>query len=589
MRENKDDLPESSEGGRSPESKVTGTGNNRRSSSLGAEYQPEGKVSGGRDNTRFRSDDPTTPPGDDSDRLLDRGNIRSYRKRGFGSSRPGWKGSRRDEQGADYDGGQHRGHYQRQHNANGNGNWRDDRRREYSDNNGGHYRSHRGGSHRGQRHYSHGNHRHHPGDNNYADGNRYDYNRYSGRERHHDDDDNRGNLRYGHGSHRRSSNYSHDRSHDRSSRDRRHGGGGNGGNRYDRYQGQRQEQFRNYGSGHSTTGGRDYSRRPRKQFGARRPTRPGQATRHGFAAKHDNYRRVKNYELKTDTDTANETAKLSDVTSVIASPPAPVPESTDGVRTLPVSRLLAEMTGLGSRRKIGEMLESGQMTVNGQNMNAGHHMLRNEIKEVVLNGQKVAITSDPEEEPALRVLMYHKGVHELCSRFDMRGRKLVFRNLPQVHGRWISVGRLDYMTSGLLICTNNGELAQRLMHPSHEIPREYRVRVAGRVSQDTIDKMLQGIEIEEEVYRFDQVSLLNDDEDAQEGVNSTIDVVLHTGRNREVRRLLEEIGFQVIRLRRTRFGDFRLPENSTPGNAHELSIEEKNLLLKSVGMNPIDC
>lgn len=254
--------------------------------------------------------------------------------------------------------------------------------------------------------------------------------------------------------------------------------------------------------------------------------------------------------------------------------------------TLPVSRLLAEITCLGSRRKIGEMLETGKILVNGQNMNAGDHILRAEIKQVEMEGNNVPITTDPDKEPVLRVLMYHKGLNELCSRFDIRGRKLIFRNLAPIHGRWISVGRLDYMTSGLLLCTNNGELAQRLMHPSFEIPREYHVQVLGELSAEAEKSLLDGIDIGDGLSKFDEIKVCGS-EDTESGTITTIEVILHSGRNREVRRLLDEVGLHVIGLHRIKFGDFSLPEDSTPENTHELSLAEKNKLLQSVGMDPI--
>lgn len=190
--------------------------------------------------------------------------------------------------------------------------------------------------------------------------------------------------------------------------------------------------------------------------------------------------------------------------------------------------------------------------------------------EVLLDGKLIRFGAPGEGRP--RVILYHKPVGELVTRHDPEGRPTVFGKLPPISpGRWVNVGRLDFNTSGLLLFTDSGELANQLMHPRHEIEREYEVRVQGGLSDEAIGKLLNGIELEDGPARF--ISLKGLSEKRQEGTNRWYRAVLAEGRNREVRRMIEAAGARVSRLIRVRFGPVRLPLDLPAGRTRELGSE----------------
>jgi 23S rRNA pseudouridine2605 synthase len=228
-----------------------------------------------------------------------------------------------------------------------------------------------------------------------------------------------------------------------------------------------------------------------------------------------------------------------------------------------LQKLLAA-AGLGSRRSVEQWIREGRVTIGGRIAQLGDRASPQD--EVCLDGRKLEL--NPAQLAARELLLYHKPVGEVTTRSDPQGRPTVFERLPPPgNGRWITVGRLDVNTSGLLLFTTDGELAHRLMHPSSEIEREYLVRVRGRPQQGIIRQLLEGVELDDGTARFDRVTQEVGDGDSAEGINTTFRVVLHEGRNREVRRLWQAVGLEVSRLLRVRYGPIELPRDLRPGTA----------------------
>ncbi|NNE37367.1 MAG: pseudouridine synthase [Gammaproteobacteria bacterium] len=240
-----------------------------------------------------------------------------------------------------------------------------------------------------------------------------------------------------------------------------------------------------------------------------------------------------------------------------------------------IQKLLAN-AGHGSRREIEQWIVDGRITLNGKQAKLGDRASPRD--RILIDNKPVRLGTDKDRQT--RVIAYHKPVGEICSRKDKDGRRTVFDSLPPIsQQRWINIGRLDINTSGLLLFTNNGELANNLMHPSTEIEREYAVRVLGTLSKQKLDALLNGIELEDGPAAFKAI-----EEKGGEGANRWFHVVLTEGRNREVRRLWEAIGLTVSRLLRVRFANIGLPRNKRPGTCWEVSPRELKQLLKVAGL-----
>lgn len=232
--------------------------------------------------------------------------------------------------------------------------------------------------------------------------------------------------------------------------------------------------------------------------------------------------------------------------------------------------------GLGSRREMERWIEQGRVKVNDQVATTGDRVAAKDIIKVdnkIINQKRTEVLK--------RVIAYHKPVGEVCTRDDPEGRTTIFSNLPNVkNGRWISIGRLDINTSGLLLLTTDGELANKLMHPSSEIEREYAVRVLGEVSPEILQQLQTNVPLDDGDAHFTQVI-----DAGGQGANHWYHVILKEGRNREVRRLWEYFGFAVSRLTRVRYGDIKLERGLRPSKSIELNDKQLVSLYKSVGLN----
>lgn len=235
-------------------------------------------------------------------------------------------------------------------------------------------------------------------------------------------------------------------------------------------------------------------------------------------------------------------------------------------------KLLAE-AGYGSRRELEEWIIAGRVSVNGLPADVGQKIGPGD--RVKINGKLVNIRFT---ERAARVLIYHKPEGEIVSRDDPEGRPTVFERLPMLNrGRWIAIGRLDFNTSGLLLFTNNGELANRMMHPRYELEREYAVRVIGALSEEQIKTLTQGVALEDGEARFNSLS-----DAGGEGSNHWYHVTISEGRNREVRRMFEAVGLTVSRLMRVRYGPVMLPRQLRRGAVSEMAGADVKALLAAI-------
>lgn len=242
-----------------------------------------------------------------------------------------------------------------------------------------------------------------------------------------------------------------------------------------------------------------------------------------------------------------------------------------------LQKVLARI-GLASRREIEEWIRNGRITLNGTYAKLGDRYKSGD--RVTVNGRVVDLDSRADEPT--RVLLYHKPIGEVVTRRDPEGRPVIFTQLPRpTRGRWISIGRLDINTQGLLLVTTNGELANRLMHPSRGIPREYAVRVLGNIEDRVLDRLAQGVELEDGPAKFESITAAGG-----EGANRWFHVMLREGRNRIVRRLWDSQGVTVSRLIRIRFANIELPPRLRARTFMELPQEQVDYLLKLVDLTP---
>jgi 23S rRNA pseudouridine2605 synthase len=230
--------------------------------------------------------------------------------------------------------------------------------------------------------------------------------------------------------------------------------------------------------------------------------------------------------------------------------------------------------GKGSRRELEAIISAGRVSVDGKVAQLGDRVEGTE--QIRLDGQLVTISTAKEQ--ICRVLMYNKPEGEMCTRKDPEGRPTVFDRLPPLEsGRWIAVGRLDINTSGLLLFTTDGELANRLMHPSQQVEREYAVRVFGDIDEAMLQRLRHGVKLEDGLAKFTSIKY-----QGGEGRNHWFHVVLNEGRNREVRRLWESQEVQVSRLIRIRYGSINLHRQLPLGGWAELGLDDVNYLRQLV-------
>lgn len=237
-------------------------------------------------------------------------------------------------------------------------------------------------------------------------------------------------------------------------------------------------------------------------------------------------------------------------------------------------KVLAD-AGIGSRREMEELIIAGRVSVNGEPAHIGQRVGPND--QVRVNARLIS-RPNPARPP--RVILYHKPAGEIVSHNDPGGRATVFSRLPRVsRGKWLSIGRLDLNTEGLLIFTTSGDLANRFMHPSYGAEREYAVRAFGEATQEQLSQLTKGIELSDGLARFESLEFIGG-----EGMNRWYKVVITEGRNREVRRMFEAVGLTVSRLMRTRFGEVVLPSGLRRGRWEELDPDMVTALMLQVGL-----
>ncbi|VAW33766.1 Ribosomal large subunit pseudouridine synthase B [hydrothermal vent metagenome] len=249
-----------------------------------------------------------------------------------------------------------------------------------------------------------------------------------------------------------------------------------------------------------------------------------------------------------------------------------VSETSGHVSKERVQKVLAR-SGLGSRRQLEKSIKMAQMYLNGKLVELGQTVGEGDI--INWKNRKWVIQTKPLD---LKILMYHKPLGQICTRNDEKNRPTVFDNLPELkRQRWISIGRLDINTTGLLLFTTDGNFANHMMHPSAQIDREYACRVFGEVNQLKLDNLRKGVELEDGKARFNDIQQAGAGES-----NQWFHVVLLEGKNREVRRLWESQDLKVSRLKRVRYGGVFLPKKLYKGQYQLLTQGETNILLQDV-------
>ncbi|EDM49318.1 23S rRNA pseudouridine(2605) synthase RluB [Marinobacter algicola] len=244
-----------------------------------------------------------------------------------------------------------------------------------------------------------------------------------------------------------------------------------------------------------------------------------------------------------------------------------------------IQKLLAR-AGVGSRREVESWIEAGRLSINGKPVEPGQKVTVND--RIDLDGKRLDIAAGA--EVVRRVLIYNKPEGEVTTRRDPEGRPTVFDSLPRLRDhRWIAIGRLDINTTGLVLFTTDGELANRLMHPSRQIDREYAVRVFGEVDEAMIKRLSEGVLLDDGMAKFSDIS-----EAGGKGINQWFHVTLLEGRNREVRRLWESQGVRVSRLKRVRYGPIFLPSRLSVGKWEELDQKAVDSLSKAVDLKPVE-
>ena len=239
-----------------------------------------------------------------------------------------------------------------------------------------------------------------------------------------------------------------------------------------------------------------------------------------------------------------------------------------------IQKLLAHQ-GIGSRRAIESLITSGQIEVDGKKAHIGQRI--NQHSRVSINGKKVYLTGSLGTD----VLVLNKRVGTVSTRKDEKGRTTIFKSLPKApHGRWVSVGRLDINTSGLMLLTNNGELANRMMHPSSGVDKEYAVRVNGLLGAEELELLREGVSLNGDYVRFTDIRFFDGS-----GTNKWYHVVVMDGKNHEVRNLFDYVGLTVSRLKRVRFGPVLLPASLKEGQFALLSEDDTLSLCGLFGLD----